>query len=273
MPDKIKIELGKVQETLLLPLWGRATETQKEHPKIIDKKAAEIIEKIDYDFTTISRNINWISQLAWVARSKHIDAMISRFGETHPEGTVINIGCGLDTTYERMGDNKLKFIDLDLPDVVELRKHFFKDDERRKTIACSFLDFNWIKEVDVRGNVLFIAAGVLYYFDENQVKAFFTFLADNFKNCYLFFDSASPLGVKVANKKVIEGGGMDKAAILKWGVKKAKQIETWDKRIKVVSEFPMFHGFKNGYPFKVKYGLWMSDFLKIMSMAHLRIEG
>ena len=45
-----------------------------------------------------------------------------------------------------------------------------------------------------------------------------------------------------------------------------------DKRIQLVKEFPMFEGMKTGLPFKMKYGLWMSDLLKIMSMIHLRIE-
>ena len=34
----------------------------------------------------------------------------------------------------------------------------------------------------------------------------------------------------------------------------------------------MFEGFKKGYSLKMKYGLWMSDLLKIMSMVHLKIE-
>ena len=64
---------------------------------------------------------------------------------------------------------------------------------------------------------------------------------------------------------------MDETAILKWGIKSAGEIEAWDPRIREVAEFPMFRGFKKGYPFKTRYGLWMSDFLKVMSMVHLRI--
>jgi O-methyltransferase involved in polyketide biosynthesis len=272
MTDKINIKLGNIQETLLLPLWGRAVETKKEHPKLIDPKAIEIIENIDYDFSLITQTISPLSQLAWVARSVHIDKMISQFLTNHPQATIVNIGCGLDTTYERMVDKKVRFFDLDLPDVIVLRSNFFNDDTRRKTITSSFLDFNWIKELKARENVLLLSGGVFYYLDENQIRKFFIFLADNFKNCDLFFDYASPLGVRVANKKVISAGGMDKTAILKWGVKKAEYFESWDQRIKVVKEFPMFFGFKKGYSIKIKYGLWMSDFLKIMSMVHLRIE-
>ncbi len=34
--NKDKMTLGDVQETLLLPLWGRAVETQKTNPTLID---------------------------------------------------------------------------------------------------------------------------------------------------------------------------------------------------------------------------------------------
>ena len=36
------IDLGNVQLTLLLPLWGRAVETQKRYLLLIDKTASEI---------------------------------------------------------------------------------------------------------------------------------------------------------------------------------------------------------------------------------------
>lgn len=64
MPLKDAVELGSVQKTLLLPLWGRAIETKKARPLRVDRTAVRIIESIDYDFSTISRNISFISQLA-----------------------------------------------------------------------------------------------------------------------------------------------------------------------------------------------------------------
>ena len=112
MESKIKIDLDNVQETLLLPLWGRATESQKEKPKLVDSKAVEIVNKIDYDFSTIAKNISWVSQLSWVARSLHVDKVIHNFISLHPNGTIVNIGCGFDTTFERIDNGKITFYDL-----------------------------------------------------------------------------------------------------------------------------------------------------------------
>ena len=123
---KEKIKLGFVQETLLLPLWGRAMEFKKENPKIVDKKAWEIINSIDYNFSKIEKNLHKISQISWVVRSLHTDRVINDFISRFPDAVIVNIGCGLDTVYERMNNDKIMFYDIDLPDVVELRKKFFK---------------------------------------------------------------------------------------------------------------------------------------------------
>jgi len=166
---KIKVELGKVQKTLLLPLWGRAIESQKKDPRLIDKMAVEIINKIDYNFTTITKNMSWVSQFSWVARSLHIDKTILEFIKGKPKATIVNIGCGLDTTFERIDNGQILFYDLDLPDVINLRKQFFQKNERRKTISCSFLEDKWLSQLGAKDGILFIAAGVFYYFDEKQI--------------------------------------------------------------------------------------------------------
>ena len=48
---KIPVDLGPVQETLLIPLLGRAVETQKDNGLIKDEKAVEIVSALDYDFS------------------------------------------------------------------------------------------------------------------------------------------------------------------------------------------------------------------------------
>ena len=42
MTEKIAVQLGNVQKTLLLPLWGRAMETGKSEPLLVDKTAVEV---------------------------------------------------------------------------------------------------------------------------------------------------------------------------------------------------------------------------------------
>ena len=62
---------------------------------------------------------------------------------------------------------------------------------------------------------------------------------------------------------------MDASAQLKWGIAKATGIQNWDGRITVVAEYPIFREMKRGLSLKEKWGTFLSDSLRIMSMVHL----
>ena len=271
MEQKIKITKGTVQETLLLPLWGRAYEAQKDNPRLIDKKAVECIKAIDYDFSDIEKTQS-MSQPGWVARSLHTDRLALDFIEQHPEATIVNIGCGLDTTFSRIDNGKITFYELDLPDVIELRRHFHDESERHISIASSFLDTKWFEKIEVRDGLLFLAGGVLYYFEEEQIKAFFSQVADYFGPCDFYFDSLSPLGMKIAKKQVLKKGGMGMSLDGGWGLKAAKSLEEWDERIQVISAISMSKGMYKGLPLRKKLLFLIPDLLGVCSMVHMRME-
>ncbi len=175
MEQKIAVKTGTVEETLLLPLWGRAYETGQENPRLIDNKAVEIIERIDYDFSTIAET-QAISQHGWVARCLHIDKLVKSFIARHPEGTIVNIGCGLDTTFSRVDNGTIRFYELDLPEVIALRKNFIEEDERHKTIASSFLDTHqWFEEISPGKRVALSGRrGVMLFFRTADKDFFYT---------------------------------------------------------------------------------------------------
>ncbi|KIX15503.1 class I SAM-dependent methyltransferase [Dethiosulfatarculus sandiegensis] len=271
MTQKICIEKGKIQETLLLPLWGRAFETQKNAPRLIDNKAVEIIKMIEYDFSNIEKT-QAMSQHGWVARSLHTDRMALKFVQEHPEATIVNIGCGLDTTFSRIDNGKIMFYELDLPDVITLRKNFYEDNDRHQSIASSFLDTEWFKEIAIRDGLLFLAGGVFYYFEEEQIKDFFVKSADYFGVCDFYFDSLSPMGMKIAKKQVLKKGGMGMSMDGGWGLKPVHSLEKWDKRIKVMDATPMSKGMKKGVPLPYKIISTITDMLGICSMVHVKID-
>ena len=265
------LELGSVQKTMLLPLWGRAVEAGKARPLLVDRAAVEIIAAIDYDFSTMARNLSPITQLAWIARSVHTDRTIREFLARDAGATIVNLGCGLDTTFERVDNGRLGWVDLDMPDVIELRRRFIPERARRRSIACSILDEAWLSQLQTAGPVLFVAAGVLYYLREAEVRTLLIRLADAFPGAEVFFEACSPRGLRIANKKVIEAGGMDQGAKLTWALRRASDLESWDSRIAVLEEYPIFRNFQDGLSIREKVGTTISDALRIMSMVHLRL--
>lgn len=271
MTNSNEIKLGSVQETMLLPLWGRSVETQKQKPLLIDNKAVSIINSLPYDFTTISKNIRKLSRASWIARSIFFDKKITEFIAKHPDATVINIGCGLDTTFDRIDNNKINWINLDLPDAIELRRQYIQESDRRRFIAKSVFDNSWYNEVRNKENVMMLIAGVLYYFDETSVKKIFNDIHLSMPGSEIVLDYASNLGIKLSNKQVIERGGMDDSACLKWGIDDILEIEKWDNYIEVISNMPMFREHKKNFPINKRIGMNISDSFRIMSLAHIKI--
>lgn len=270
MREKINIKLGNVQETLLLPLWGRAVETRKQDALLKDETACEIIEKIDYDFSSLTRKIDEISRMGWVARSLLFDGIIKRFLAENPHAAVVNIGCGFDTTFERVDNGSIRWYDLDLPDVIESRRKFIGESGRRKYIAGSFLEPGRLDGIDGRNGVLLTAAGVFYYFDEAQIKAFFVRAANLFPRCEIVFDATS--NINMANKLVVKRAGLGEAVFLKWELRNARKMESWDERIGIAAEYPMFKAIRKTMNLRNKLMAAVSDFFRMQYVVHMKLE-
>jgi len=269
MVQEVKINLGDVQKTLFLPLWGRAEELRKQKPLLVDKTAIRIIEQVDFDFSEIAQNINGPVQIGWVKRSLFCDRVVKEFLGRYPEGTIVNIGCGLDTTFERTDNGKLKWYDLDLPDVIELRSKFVQENERRRFITASFLENEWLEAIEGNGNVLFIAAGVFCYFEESEIKGFLIRLLERYPGSEILFDVMTPLGMKISNKRVIESSGLDEKSRLTWGLKKTDDVLSWDPRIRLINTY---HYYRTDMPGLLNTLMGMlTDFIGITYMIHLKL--
>jgi O-methyltransferase involved in polyketide biosynthesis len=271
MNTKFKVELGDIQKTLFMPVWARAVETQKNKPILIDKTAVKIIGSVDFDFSPMTKNIPGISQIAWIARCKRFDLIVKGFINEHPDGTVVNIGCGLDTSYERINNNSVLWYDLDLPNIIELKKKFLKETDKRKFISQSFLETSWFDDIVINDNVLFISTGVFVYFEEAEIKNFIIKVAEKFDESELFFDVTSPKGKEIANQ-VIQKSGLDSRSYFKWGLTDKAILTSWDNRINLLNTFYTFRIEGLGLSPENEQMAKISDSLDIQYMVHLKIS-
>jgi O-methyltransferase involved in polyketide biosynthesis len=74
--QEITVDLGTVQETLMLPLWASARETEKTNPVVYDTYAKNIVERIDYDFSRIEEGPAADHQGVWAIRAYNFDNII-----------------------------------------------------------------------------------------------------------------------------------------------------------------------------------------------------
>jgi O-methyltransferase involved in polyketide biosynthesis len=121
-------DLTGVAETLMITLYARAIETQRLEPILIDRKAVEIAESLDYDFSKYENG--WASQLGCLIRARAIDRIVQNFLETHPSAVIVNLGAGLCTRFSRIDNGQVRWYEVDFPEVIALRRKFFQETER-----------------------------------------------------------------------------------------------------------------------------------------------
>jgi O-methyltransferase involved in polyketide biosynthesis len=241
--NKTAIKLGTVQETLLITLWARAVEAKQAKPIIRDPKSVEIIQQLDYDFSKLAKAKN--SQLGVCLRGVVFDRWVESFLAKNPEAIFVEIGSGLNTRFERVDNGKVTWFDLDLPDSIELKKQFFQESDRRKFIATSILDNDWIELVKAAGNkpIMFAAEGVFMYLKEEQIKQIFATIDRHFPNAYLAFDSMGAAMQKNSNKY---DAVKHFDAKFVWAIEDVKEIENWNSNYRVV-EVVRFNSFFKQY--------------------------
>jgi O-methyltransferase involved in polyketide biosynthesis len=269
--EEIKISPGPVCETLFLPVIARALESKKPEPLLSDQKAIEIIESANLDLPKLSTSITELCHVAWIVRYKCFDRLIRDFIRRYPYSTIVNIGCGLDTTYERVNNGSVLWYDLDIPEVIELRKSFMNETSTRKFISSSFLQNNWFSQVIFKDNILFIAGGVFCYFEEREIKKFLLKLSSVYPSCELIFDVTSPAGIKTSNN-ALKKVHFDNTLLLKWGLKDVKTILSWNPRFRLLGKYYTFKHSNITLSTESRILSWIFDMLDIQYILHLKIR-
>lgn len=270
MVTKLEVRLNDLQKTLFMPVWARAMETLKQKPLLRDNAALKVMESVDFDFSNMTRNVTEISQLSWIARCIRYDRVINNFISKNPDAVIVNIGCGLDTNYERINNDTIEWFDLDLPEVIDLRKKLIPAEGKRKYIGGSFFETGWMDLVPKK-KVLFISAGVFVYFDEARIESFIRTLANTFPGSELLFDVTSPRGLKIANN-VISKSGLNSNSFFRWGLKNGSEFINRNQHLRLIDKYYTFKIEGLGLSFKNKIIGFISDFLKIQYMLHIGIK-
>jgi O-methyltransferase involved in polyketide biosynthesis len=222
MTPKQAIHLGPVQESLLVPLYGRAVDSLQKHPILNDRKAAEMVQCIDWDFQKFHQTRRVVG---CTLRTAMFDEWVKAFVKRHPEGTVVEIGAGLNTRFERVDNGTVHWFDLDLPDTVELRKKFFADSGRRVTLAGSVVDAEWMAAVrQSPGPYLFVAEAVFMYLTAEEVQTALEQIARGFPGARIAFDTVTGLAVKHGNK---DHERLKLGARFAWACEDPREIERW----------------------------------------------
>lgn len=243
--QKVKIEKNTVQETLIVPLYGRKMCSEKFPELYTDIFAKGLCEKIDYDFTELEKKNNSFlyefGSLEAAMRQLDIISEIKEYLKKYPEATIVNLGCGLDETGKACDNGICHIVNIDFPDIIEIREKLITKEDREKNIACDLKDYSWMKEIDASKGVIFFAAGVFHYFKMDEVKALVLELAKRYTGGCLVFDSVGKLGLKLMMSKTLKNMGIKDVDGFFYINNPEKDLN-WSEKIKVTSK-----GYMLGY--------------------------
>ena len=167
--NKKLLTLDNEKETLLIPLYGKAIESRKKRPVLIDYKAAEIVENINFDFDSLK--IPSKTSTMMCLRAKLFDNFAGKFLSENHEIIAIHLGCGLDSRYYRINTPNVDWYDLDYKEVIDIRAKFFPETEKYHMIPSSVTELEWLKKVPVsKKQYIVIAEGLFMYLRENEIK-------------------------------------------------------------------------------------------------------
>jgi O-methyltransferase involved in polyketide biosynthesis len=208
-------------------------ESQRPDGLVQDPKAVELVARLDVDFSGIQKLKD--EQVNYLLRMREFDRLARAFLVKHPGGVIVDLGCGLDTRFERIDNGQVEWYGLDLPEVIELRKELLDETPRSHFIGCSVLDFSWIDALSSQTGkpILFLAEAMLVYLEEADVKRIVRVLAERFPGCELVCDVYAPVMIRLHPRAPA-------VARPRWGLKHDGDVETWAPGVRLLGRWYYF---------------------------------
>ncbi len=224
------LKFGDIQETALIPLAIKASETARPNARIRDEKAKAIIDALGVD---VSKYDPFLSHEGVVARTIMFRDTLKDLLAKYPDAVCVNLGCGFDDKFSQVDNGRLQWFDVDLPDQIAVRRKVFQDRDRCTMLDGDALDGAWTKALPKANMYLIVVEGVLEYFSKAQVKICLNMLCDCFPHGHLLAELHSPFLEK-------HGSHHDAVkhtnATFGWGTKSGEDYLELEPRMKLVSE-------------------------------------
>jgi len=245
--------INDISQTAFLTLQCHAMDARSAHPVLNDRSAIQTLEKLKEAFGSVNTKLyrrikhdkvrnSLVAHI--VIRAKQYDDYIRDYLSRYPEAAVINIGCGLDDRFSRIDNGSVAFYDLDLPDIMDMKKQIFPPGGRYRQISQSVFSYDWMEGIDGT-HVILVAEGVFMYCEEKDVKALFRQLQMKFRNPEIVFEAVNKKWLSGWRRKVMEiklkkEMKLGEATLFRFGISDSDEIETWEPGYRLLEEWSYF---------------------------------
>jgi O-methyltransferase involved in polyketide biosynthesis len=238
----VTVALEGVSETMLWTLHNRASEAKRPDAFLVDPEAVRIYDAIPYDYVRKFGKPDGSHPL----RSRIFDDALRPWLRAHSGGTVVELGCGLETQFQRIDDGQVRWLCVDVAQAIDVRERFLPATDRCQHLRASALDLCWLDRVAPSRGVFVSAQGLFMYFTEAEVRALLVAIAERFPGVELMFDVIPPW----FSRKTVAGWDMTKGyrpPPMPWGIKRgdlSSTLRQWLPSIKRVETCS--YGFARG---------------------------
>ena len=244
------IEKNTVQETLIIPLFGRKVCSEHFPHLFKDPEAERICSMLDYDFAEKGKKmesaVGLFGALEVAQRQYDLAWEVKDYLKSHPNAAVVNLGCGLDDTFRKCDNGTCKGYNIDMPDVIAVRDELLPAVDREKNLAYDLNDERWMDEIDPSQGAVFYASGVFYYFRTEAVRELFQKMAKKFSGGVVVFDSCNQRGAKMMTKTWLKEAGISDVSAL-FSVEDKAEIEAWSNDFVSVTARSYMRGYRDIY--------------------------
>jgi O-methyltransferase involved in polyketide biosynthesis len=231
--EREKVSLTGERETLLIALYGKALESKRPNSLLADRFAEEAAARIDYDFSKLK--VDTIMGVGFAARARTLDDWVRDFLAEHPDAIVLHLGCGLDTRVFRIDPpGGVEWLDVDFPEVVELRRRIYPLRENYRLIATSVTDLDWLERVPRNRPAIVVAEGLTPYLPAEDGPLLLSRLVSHL-SCggEVICDVYSDLGLKfVRQSPAFQATGAE----VHWAVNDPRELEEAVPGLKLVED-------------------------------------
>ena len=190
--------MNEVNKTLYIPLYGKAKVSRQ--GIILNDPCAEEIWKEEAFPIRGKSGSKWLAY-NMAMRARVFDDWTESLLQQNKDALVLHIGCGLDSRYMRIKSSRSEWIDCDLPEVIEVRKKHFQENETYHMKALDASRPEQIGSLPNRDEAIVVLEGLSMYLTNSQVHGLLQALDRKYQKLHIMMDVYTEFGVKASNYK------------------------------------------------------------------------
>lgn len=265
-------EFSGVEDTLFVPMLGRIYASEKFPHILYDEKAMELKNRLPKQIKGQDTQSQY-TLMAGAVRSTNMDRYIQDFMKRKPNGIIVQLGCGLETTFFRNDNGKTLWYEIDLPDVVRYRRELLGECARDRCIAADAFGTEWVEQVRAEHPhepILVTASGLFYYFERDKVLDLFASLSA-YGDIEVVFDAVNSSGMRRMGHYMKQAGHGE--VPMYFYVDRAQDIVDTVGGAVLKEEAYYAHTPRKGLGFVTAVSMGVADRFMMVKMVHLKLNG